>query len=439
LCVLNESNLFYVPLSVLVLGGYAPFDGDEIDDICDRIEEGKVIFDDEPDIWDSVTDEAKDFIRSLLAYEEKDRPTAYEALQHPWLTKIRRHSRANFQRQSSFSANQALGNMENFEAGSKLKQATYALIASQLLLKEEKEEIDEVFRVLDQDCSGRLSKEEVKLGYKEFFSKELSDEEVDVIFKRVNFSGSGKIEYSEFVVASLMRKDMLDDGKLRAAFDEFDMDGNGYIDSDELKTILVVDDDMDDYVLHKIIKQVDKDGDGRISFDEFKSMMYITVSQPSKQKRESWAMKRNESLSIESVASSISSRDGSYASLKNIHGAGSVLSIFDITSDASMRLDMLDDEDGFPQPVVSRDASSQTSLSQVTSATYATNGKPHVPSFRRNRSLPKQFDPRRGLLKINYSFDKKRANTFIQSQGGLLQPLGEDLLASDSNLVEDDP
>ena len=40
----------------------------------------------------------------------------------------------------------ALTNLLNFNVKSKLKQATYAFIISQLLSKQEKEQIDKVFR-----------------------------------------------------------------------------------------------------------------------------------------------------------------------------------------------------------------------------------------------------------------------------------------------------
>jgi Ca2+-binding EF-hand superfamily protein len=431
-------------IAFLVLGGYAPFDGEgegdeSTEEICQKIEEGKVIFDDEPEVWDSVSDEAKDFIRFLLAYEEDDRPTAYEALQHPWLETIRKKTRTLYKRSSSVSAKNALGNMEGFEANSKLKQATYALIASQLLLKSEKEEIDEVFRVLDVDCSGRLSKHEVKCGYHEFFGQELSDEEVNTIFKRVNFSGSGSIEYSEFVVASLMSKDLLNDGKLKAAFEEFDMDGNGYIDLKELKSILLMDDDMDDYVINKIIKQVDQDGDGHISYEEFKSMMYVTASQPSREEQETWLKRRESStLSDESMDSSLASR---MSSLKSIVGARDILSIFDVMSDASCRLDFgLDDsssDDSSPQQeqAVGNGRRTSVSLSGLTRNEYTAtqDDREQPPGLRRNRTLPQRFDPRRGFLKVNFSFNKDRAYASL----GTLPALGEEMTGSERRLLDE--
>jgi calcium-dependent protein kinase len=422
-------------IAFLVLGGYAPFDGEgegdeSTEEICEKIEEGKVVFDDEPEIWDSVTDEAKEFIRYLLSYEEKDRPTAYEALQHPWLEKIRKKAHKEYRRSSSLTAKNALGNMEGFEADCKLKQATYALIASQLLLKSEKEEIDEVFRVLDVDCSGRLSKEEVKCGYKEFYGTELSDEEVAIIFKRVNFSGSGTIEYSEFVIASLMSKDLLNDGKLKAAFEEFDIDGNGFIDLNELKTILTMDDDMDEYVMNNIIKQVDQDGDGQISYQEFKSMMYITASQPTKEEQQTW-MKRRESstLSDDSMDSSIGSR---MSSLKSIVGAGSVLSIFDVMSDASCRLDFdsLDDSSSQQEQAQGNARRTSVSLSGLTRNEYATDDGRQ--SDARRRTLPNRFDPRRSFLKVTYSLSKDREFASL----GTLPALSEEMAASERRLIE---
>ena len=58
----------------------------------------------------------------------------------------------------------------------KLKQATYAFIALQLLSKQEKEEIDRVFRAMDKNGDDKLQKDEIKAGYAEPFWRNLSDE-----------------------------------------------------------------------------------------------------------------------------------------------------------------------------------------------------------------------------------------------------------------------
>jgi Ca2+-binding EF-hand superfamily protein len=176
-------------------------------------------------------------------------------------------------------------NLKNFNATSKLKQATCAFIASQLLLKQEKEEIDEVFRVLDSNCDGKLTKDEVKTGYFDFYGRHLTDEEVDKMFQQINYAGTGAISYSEFVVAAMFEKNLLDNSKLQAAFAMFDSDGDGMISVDNFKSVLSFfreetdgDENVDDYILEKVIKEVDTDGDDKISYHEFQKMMFKTIA-----------------------------------------------------------------------------------------------------------------------------------------------------------------
>jgi len=171
-----------------------------------------------------------------------------------------------------------LSNLKSFNASSKLKQATYAFIAAQLLSKQEKEKIDEVFRAMDLNGDGKLSKEAITIGYKEFFGKELADEEIDEMFDRVDADGNGEIDYSEFVVATMNEKHMLSSNKLQTAFKMFDKDGGGSISTEEIKQVLSFGQTLDEAVVNQIIKQVDENGDGEISYDEFAAMMLKNIS-----------------------------------------------------------------------------------------------------------------------------------------------------------------
>jgi len=132
----------------------------------------------------------------------------------------------------------ALTNLQSFNANSKLKQATYAFIASQLLNKQEKEQIDKVFRAMDINGDGKLSKDEIQLGFAQYFGRSLDDKEVDEMFDKVDADGSGAIDYSEFVVATMNEKNMLSNNKLQTAFKMFDKDGGGSISTDEIRAVL---------------------------------------------------------------------------------------------------------------------------------------------------------------------------------------------------------
>lgn len=144
---------------------------------------------------------------------------------------------------------------------------------SQLLTKQEKEKIDSIFRAMDVDCDGKLSRVEIKKGYKEHFSKNISDEELETIFSRVDSDQSGEIDYSEFVMATMNERNLASQNRLESAFRAFDKDGNGQISPEEVRMILGGGGAIDEKQVQKIIAQVDKDGDGQVSFSEFCDMM----------------------------------------------------------------------------------------------------------------------------------------------------------------------
>jgi calcium-dependent protein kinase len=113
-----------------VLSGIPPFNGASDQEIMKKVKLGKFSFSDP--IWNTISDNAKDFITQLLTKDQNKRPSAQEALNHPWIQQAQQLTKESV---SSEVAMSALTNLQNFNAKSKLKQATYAFIASQLLSK----------------------------------------------------------------------------------------------------------------------------------------------------------------------------------------------------------------------------------------------------------------------------------------------------------------
>jgi calcium-dependent protein kinase len=259
-------------ITYIVLSGIPPFNGASDQEIMKKVKTGKFSFSDP--IWNNISDLAKDFITQLLTKDQNKRPSAEQALKHPWIEQANALTKENVSNEVAMSA---LTNLQNFNAASKLKQATYAFIASQLLSKQEKEQIDKVFRAMDLNGDGKLQKDEIKKGYAEFFGRNLTDEEINEMFAKVDADGSGEIEYSEFVVATLNEKNLLSNNKLQTAFKMFDKDGGGSISTEEIRQVLSFGQNLDDDVVQQIIKQVDENGDGEISYEEFSQMMLQNI------------------------------------------------------------------------------------------------------------------------------------------------------------------
>lgn len=252
-------------ITYIVLSGMPPFNGNTDQEIMKKVKIGKFSFQDP--CWASISDNAKDFISKLFTYDIDKRPSAEEALQHPWISQM---SQINV---DVSAAQSALNNLSSFSADQKLKQASFAYIATQLLSKSEKENLAKIFKQIDTNGDGKLSLEEVLAGYDKFFGQNKEQDEIIKMFKAVDTDNSGFIDYTEFVVASINEKQLLSNEKLQAAFRMFDKDNSGTISSEEIKQVLGYGRALNEEQVDQIIREVDENGDNEISFEEFSRMM----------------------------------------------------------------------------------------------------------------------------------------------------------------------
>lgn len=252
----------------ILLVGYPPFNGSEDKKIIDAVKKGVYTLD-EPE-WDDVSSEAIDLVKKCLTYDPEKRISASEALEHPWFKKF-----AKGEKVKKSLASKALSNLKNFRAEQKLKQATLAFIVSQCLTKEETDKMEEIFAAMDKNNDGMLSKQEISEGYEEHFGIPIDDEELDKIFSAIDTDGSGAIDYSEFLMATMNEQQLMSKEKLKQAFKMFDKDNSGTISKQEIRDALG---NLDEEVADKMISEVDDNGDGEISFDEFERMMNMVAS-----------------------------------------------------------------------------------------------------------------------------------------------------------------
>lgn len=97
--------------------------------------------------------------------------------------------------------------------------------------------------------------------------------------KIADTDGSGEIDYSEWVVATMDKKKLLTDDKLQLAFNMFDKDSGGSISSTEVKEMMGVGKNINEKLWNEMVREVDVNGDGEISFEEFKVMMKHLLDQ----------------------------------------------------------------------------------------------------------------------------------------------------------------
>lgn len=247
----------------IMLCGYPPFNAESDELILEKIKTGKFTF--PPEEWDTISPLAKDLVSKMLTFHPSKRLSASECLEHKWLVA---NNNKTVDKKISI---RCLNNMKKFHANRKLQQASLTYIVNNLLSKEEKNDLLELFQQFDTNGDGVLSKEEILNGYKTLMPFEDAEKEVERIMNEVDIDKSGTIDYNEFVLATINKQKLLNKEKLEATFKMFDKDGSGTITADEIKSVLGK--TVDKNILEEMIKEVDTNGDQEISLVEFKEMM----------------------------------------------------------------------------------------------------------------------------------------------------------------------
>ena len=174
-------------------------------------------------------------------------------------------------------AKNVLNNMKKFKKNSKFEKATISFIINQLILKEERNDLEKQFKEWDKNGDGVLSKEEIVEGYRKTYGT-VDDNDIDNMIKSIDLDGNGVIDYNEFLTCSMNKEKILKNENLELCFKAFDSDNSGKISLDEISAIFNngnkdKKDKEELEALKKMIQEADDNGDGEISFKEFKDLM----------------------------------------------------------------------------------------------------------------------------------------------------------------------
>ena len=205
----------------------------------------------------------------MLNIDPKKRLSALEALQDVWFK-----NNAQKKKVDKVLAKNVLQNMKKFKKNKKFEKATISFIINQLVLKDERNDLERQFKEWDTNGDGVLSRDEIIQGYKKTYGK-VDENEIDNMINSIDLDGNGVIDYHEFLSCAMSKEKILRNENLEICFKAFDLDNSGSISLDEISAIFKKGgkDDENVEAFKKIMKEADENGDGEISLNEFKNLM----------------------------------------------------------------------------------------------------------------------------------------------------------------------
>ncbi|KAF4107012.1 calcium-binding protein 5a [Onychostoma macrolepis] len=147
------------------------------------------------------------------------------------------------------------------------------------LADDEIEELREAFNEFDKDKDGLISCKDLgnlmrTMGYMP------TEMELIELGQNINMNLGGRVDFEDFV--ELMAPKLLAETagmigvkELRDAFKEFDMDGDGSITTEELRSAMtkLLGEHMNHREIDAVVREADNNGDGTVDFEEFVRML----------------------------------------------------------------------------------------------------------------------------------------------------------------------
>ena len=138
------------------------------------------------------------------------------------------------------------------------------------LPKSKGEEYKKVFESYSKGQEGNVNKQELANIFKAI-NIDASDEEIKEIIKKMDLEDKKEINYDEFLtIINQREKDVDEEEEVLKAFKVFDKEGNGLININELKDIMLnMGNNWSENEINEMFAEADIDMDGYLNYEDF--------------------------------------------------------------------------------------------------------------------------------------------------------------------------
>ena len=252
-------------LMYCLLSGHFPFDGQNEEEITSKILSGKFEFD--IDLFNNITEEAKDLITKCLKYDVSKRITIPEALNHKFLQDLKNSNKFTEEEIKK------LKSLKLYKKNSKFYQLVLTYLSYNFSDNKLLNELNKIFCKIDRNSDWKITRGELYNAYKDA-GIYMSEEDIEKVIKSIDFDMNGIIDYEEFIRTCIPKDKLFTDENLENAFLLFDTEKKGFITPSEIIDFIQEKKNINEDVKKKIKEEILDIADEIIDCKEFKNIMY---------------------------------------------------------------------------------------------------------------------------------------------------------------------
>ena len=243
-------------MTYLMLSGEPPFTGSSNNEIFKKIVKENIRFNQYK--WKNISENAKNFVKLCLNKNAMERPSATQAIEHKWFSNVLKeiHNQKNLPKY-------ILMNIKNFNITDKLQQIVMKYLINNMNGDEEINIYKNAFYALDFNHNGCITHSDLVKGYK-LANVDITDNEISNLLKKFDLETRDGLDYTEFIMAGIDKKELFNHEKIIKAFNYFDINNSGFIEYEDLyETFLkmgkeCIESEGIKYLIHNFIQNSNK-------------------------------------------------------------------------------------------------------------------------------------------------------------------------------------
>jgi calcium-dependent protein kinase len=200
---------------------------------------------------------------------ENERLSAEEVLKHPFLTNaFKRHSILGSEVENK---NKLLQSFKEYNNLKLIQRIVYTALSNRLSFAE-LDYLLEIFSQFDKNNDGDISMDEFRNGLQTLKLTDQANEDFKSLFEIMDNNKDKRINYTEFISATIDNKFYNNQEKLLEVFESLDTSKDGKISYAEFKTVIESNKNFRDdsfKILRKEFEEVDLNKDGTLDYGEF--------------------------------------------------------------------------------------------------------------------------------------------------------------------------